>query len=70
MPAIPPAWSALSISRREAEVLQLVAEGCSNREIAQRLYLSVRTVEKHVEALMRKTATKSRTHLARVASLA
>ena len=45
-----------------------MVEGCSNREIADRLHLSVRTVEKHVEALLRKTATRSPTQLARVAS--
>lgn len=60
-------WSELGVTKREAEVLALVIEGCANREIAERLYLSVRTVEKHVESLMRKTATKSRTQLARVA---
>jgi DNA-binding CsgD family transcriptional regulator len=65
---IPPAWAALGITRREADVLALVVEGCSNREIAERLYLSVRTVEKHVESLLRKTSTRTRTQLARLAS--
>ena len=50
------------------EFLALVIEGCSNREIADRLHLSVRTVEKHVESLLRKTNTSSRTKLARVAA--
>ncbi len=62
---VPAAWAARGITRREADVLALVVEGCSNREIAERLYLSVRTVEKHVESLLRKTATKTRTQLAR-----
>jgi DNA-binding CsgD family transcriptional regulator len=66
--AVPPAWARLGISRREADVLALVVDGCSNREIADRLYLSVRTVEKHVESLLRKTATKTRTQLAREAT--
>jgi DNA-binding CsgD family transcriptional regulator/tetratricopeptide (TPR) repeat protein len=61
---LPPAWVQLGITRREADVLTFVVEGCSNREIAERLYLSVRTVEKHVESLLRKTATKTRTQLA------
>ncbi|HEX4978507.1 MAG TPA: AAA family ATPase [Acidimicrobiales bacterium] len=65
---VPAAWARLAITRREADVLELVAEGCSNKEIAERLYLSVRTVEKHVESLLRKTATRSRTQLARAAS--
>ena len=58
---LPPAWVELGITRREADVLLLVVEGCANREIAERLYLSVRTVEKHVESLLRKTASKNRT---------
>ncbi|HEV3400182.1 MAG TPA: AAA family ATPase [Acidimicrobiales bacterium] len=66
---VPPAWARLGITRREADVLALVVEGCSNREIADRLFLSVRTVEKHVESLLRKTATKSRTQLARTAAI-
>jgi DNA-binding NarL/FixJ family response regulator len=48
-------------------VLALVIEGRPNREIADRLYLSVRTVEKHVEALLRKTGARTRTQLARLA---
>jgi DNA-binding CsgD family transcriptional regulator len=61
---MPPAWEQLGITRREADVLILIVEGCPNREIAQRLYLSVRTVEKHVESLLRKTDTTNRTQLA------
>jgi DNA-binding CsgD family transcriptional regulator len=65
---VPVAWVRFGITRREAEVLTLVIEGRSNREIADRLYLSVRTVEKHVESLLRKTGTNTRTQLARVAT--
>jgi DNA-binding CsgD family transcriptional regulator len=65
---MPATWLSLGITRREADVLLLVVEGCPNREIAERLYLSVRTVEKHVESLMRKTQTRTRTQLARVAT--
>ncbi|HEX6418094.1 MAG TPA: LuxR C-terminal-related transcriptional regulator, partial [Acidimicrobiales bacterium] len=65
---VPAAWARRGITRRESDVLTLVIEGCSNREIAERLYLSVRTVEKHVEALLRKTGTSTRTQLARVAA--
>jgi len=44
-------------------VLRLVASGISNKEIAARLHLSPRTVEKHVENLLRLTAARSRTQL-------
>jgi len=64
--APPPAgrWAGLGITSREAEVLGLVADGLANKQIAERLTLSVRTVEKHVESLLRKTGCASRTQLA------
>ena len=52
------------MTSREAEVLGLLGEGLSNREIATRLYLSPRTVEKHVESLQRKTGIVGRRRLA------
>jgi DNA-binding NarL/FixJ family response regulator len=63
----PSRWSSLGITSREADVLRLVAEGISNRQIADRLHLSPRTVEKHVESLLRKTAARSRTQLVTIA---
>jgi len=64
--AAPPAqrWARLGVTPREAEILGLVADGLANKEIAARLSLSVRTVEKHVESLLRKTGCPSRTRLA------
>ncbi len=59
----PSRWSRLGITDRQADVLRLVAEGISNKEIAARLHLSPRTVEKHIESLLRKTAARSRTQL-------
>jgi DNA-binding CsgD family transcriptional regulator/tetratricopeptide (TPR) repeat protein len=52
------------ITARESDVLGLVADGLSNKEIAHQLHLSPRTVEKHVESLLRKTGSRSRTQLA------
>ena len=54
----------LGISTREAEVVRLVAEGLSNKEIAARLHLSVRTVESHVRHTLTKTGLLNRTQLA------
>jgi DNA-binding CsgD family transcriptional regulator len=51
------------VTRREAEVLGAVAERLSNAEIAARLYLSERTVESHVSALLRKLAIPNRVAL-------
>jgi DNA-binding NarL/FixJ family response regulator len=56
--AVPPALAAQGVTRREADVLALLARGLTNREIATALHLSPRTVEKHVERLMTKTATR------------
>ncbi len=65
---VPASWAGFGVTRREADVLRCVVEGCSNQQIADRLFLSVRTVEKHVESLLRKTGTRSRTQLARLAT--
>jgi DNA-binding CsgD family transcriptional regulator len=47
--------AARGVTPREAEVLAQIAAGRTNREIGEALYLSVRTVEKHVERLLMKT---------------
>lgn len=52
------------LTRRESEIADLVAEGLSNREIAERLVLSERTVEHHVAAALGKLAFRSRAELA------
>jgi DNA-binding CsgD family transcriptional regulator len=56
------------ISRREGEVLALVGEHLTNAEIADRLYISVRTVESHVSSLLRKLDLTDRRELAHLAS--
>jgi DNA-binding NarL/FixJ family response regulator len=48
------------LSEREIEVLRLVAEGCSNPQIAQRLYISRRTAEHHVQHVYAKIGVSSR----------
>ena len=63
----PGRWAGLGVTAREADVLRLVAEGLANKEIAARLFLSPRTVEKHVESLLRKTGARSRTQLVAIA---
>jgi DNA-binding NarL/FixJ family response regulator len=42
------------LSDRERSVLSLLAEGCSNRAIAKKLYLSTRAVERHVQSVFQK----------------
>jgi len=61
---LPAALRQRAVTAREADVLALVAEGRANREIAERLFLSRRTVEKHVERLLAKTGTTRRAELA------
>jgi non-specific serine/threonine protein kinase len=52
-----------ALTRREAEVARLVAGGLTNREIAGRLYLSVRTVDVHVERSLTKLGFHNRNQL-------
>jgi DNA-binding NarL/FixJ family response regulator len=52
--------TALRLSAREQQVLGLVEEGLTDRSIAMRLGVSVKTVEKHVGSLLRKTGARSR----------
>jgi predicted ATPase/DNA-binding CsgD family transcriptional regulator len=56
-----------NISEREAEVLEALAEHLSNAQIANRLHISVRTVESHVSSLLRKVGVGDRRALAAVA---
>ncbi|MEG0149548.1 MAG: response regulator transcription factor [Comamonas sp.] len=50
-----------ALSVREAQILRLVADGLSNREIAEQLFLSRHTVECHIKRIYRKMAVPSRT---------
>jgi two-component system, NarL family, response regulator NreC len=51
------------LSERELEVLRLIARGLTNREIAERLFLSVRTIESHRARLQRKLELTRRSEL-------
>ncbi len=55
-------------TNREIEVLQLIASGLRNKEIAKQLFLSVRTVRYHTENLYGKLGVQSRTHAVRIAN--
>ena len=62
-----PAPIRIDFTPREQDVLNRVAEGLMNKEIASRLDTSVRNVEKYVSRLFSKTGTNSRTELVRYA---
>ncbi|MBM2622116.1 response regulator transcription factor [Actinoplanes sp. LDG1-06] len=55
------------LTARERDVLDLVGEGLSNTEIAERLHIGVTTVKTHITALMTKTSSPNRVRLALVA---
>ena len=57
-----------SLSRRECEVLALVAEGRSNKAIATALFVSPNTIKTHVASLMNKLRADSRAQLAAIAA--
>lgn len=63
-PALRQASEPLPLTDREAEIVMLIGEGLSNREVAERLTLSVRTVESHIYRAMSKTGTSCRDELA------
>jgi two-component system NarL family response regulator len=55
---------AVRMTNREQDVVNLIAEGCSNKEIAQRLNIAVHTVKSHVHNVLEKLALHTRLELA------
>lgn len=55
------AMAYLGLSKRELDVLQLMAEGLSNQEIAERLFVSLNTIKTHTSNLFEKLDVKRRT---------
>ncbi|MBI4261736.1 MAG: response regulator transcription factor [Actinobacteria bacterium] len=56
-----------NLTQRELDILALLAEGMSNREISRRLYLSEKTVKAHLAAVFRKLGVTNRTQAAMAA---
>ena len=52
------------LTHRELEVLQLIVDGCSNAQIAEKLYITVGTVKTHVRNILNKLAADDRTQVA------
>src|SRR5919197_1324511 len=67
---VPLSVRAMGVTARELEVLTLLAEGLSNREIGERLYLSPRTVERHIANLAAKAGLERRAQLVALAARA
>ena len=57
----------LEISNREYEVLQSISEGLSNKEIAEKLFVSESTIKTHVSSLLVKLNAKRRTQAIQIA---
>ena len=56
------------LTARQADVLELVAKGMTNADIAEQLFVSPKTVDHHVSALLMKLEVSSRKEAAKVAS--
>jgi DNA-binding NarL/FixJ family response regulator len=64
-PGLVQADAVVPLSVRELEIARLAAEGLSSKDIAERLYLSVRTVNNHLQSAYSKLGVSGRTELAR-----
>lgn len=61
-PHNPPEWQE-KLSKRERQVAELVATGVSNREVAEKLHITVRTVKEHLTSIFAKLGIQDRLHL-------
>ena len=57
----------VELTAREQQVLDLIAEGLTNRQIGERLFISAKTASVHVSAILRKLGAASRTEAAMIA---
>jgi DNA-binding NarL/FixJ family response regulator len=67
---IPEQLRAAGVTPREAEILTHLAEGLSNQQIAERTFLSARTVERHLANVAAKVGTRTRSELIALAARA
>lgn len=56
-----------ALSEREIEVLRTIATGCSNKIVADRLYISEETVKSHMKSIISKLKANDRTHAVLIA---
>jgi len=61
---VPPPAGALGLTAREVEILELIADGLSNKEIAKRLFIEVATVKNHVHNILGKLKVRRRSEAA------
>ena len=64
MESAPYNYAAKGITDKELEIIELVAQGCSNREIAGQLCLSEGTVRNYLSSILEKLGLRDRTQLA------
>ncbi len=55
------------LSSREVEILQLLADGCSNRDVSERLVVSIETVKTHVKNILAKLGAQHRAQAVAIA---
>lgn len=54
----------MTLTRREYEIVKMVARGMANKQISRELTISERTIEKHLTNIMRKLGASNRAHIA------